>query len=113
VGKDGYEDAPAAALAAKLNALGERDVRLLDGGWRALSVRTDRPLELLPNFQKLVHVDWLRDLVAGRTVEAAPKGRWLLFHVNVAVWLSVRIGTKCTTTPMAVKAKRPAAISSL
>ena len=81
----GYEAAPAAALAAKLTMYGERDVRLLEGGWDAWSARIELPVERLPNFRQLVHVDWLRDLIAGRKVHAGPKGPWLLFHVNVDV----------------------------
>ncbi len=81
----GYEAAPAAALAAKLAMYSERDVRLLEGGWDAWSARIELPVERLPNFRQLVHVDWLRDLIAGRKVHAGPKGPWLLFHVNVDV----------------------------
>jgi thiosulfate/3-mercaptopyruvate sulfurtransferase len=82
----GYDVEMAAALATKLNTLGERDVRLVDGDWHAWSARMELPVEQLPNFQQLVNVDWLRDLIAGRDVQAAPQGRWLLFHVNAGVW---------------------------
>jgi 3-mercaptopyruvate sulfurtransferase SseA len=82
----GDADAPAGDLLDRLGALGQQDVAILDGGWEAWSARPELPAEHLANFQQLVHVDWLRDLLAGRPVEAAPAGRWLLFHVNFGVW---------------------------
>src|SRR5438067_2296616 len=39
----------------------------------------------MPNYDKLVHADWLRELLAGGRPEAAPAGRFLLFHVNFGV----------------------------
>ncbi len=43
------------------------------------------PVELLPGYRQLVHPGWLRELLAGGTPEAAPAGRFLLFHVNFGV----------------------------
>src|SRR4029079_19017984 len=34
---------------------------------------------------RLVHHDWLADVLAGRRPEAAPEGRFILFHVNFGV----------------------------
>src|SRR5437016_13338907 len=39
----------------------------------------------MPNYDKLVHADWLRELLAGGRAEAAPAGRFLLFHLNFGV----------------------------
>src|SRR5262245_26019005 len=43
------------------------------------------PLERLPKFERLVDVDWLRDVLAGVSPEAPPAERQLLFHVNFGV----------------------------
>ena len=40
------------------------------------------PLARLPRYERLVHVDWLRAVLDGERPEAAPEGRFLLFHVN-------------------------------
>jgi len=43
------------------------------------------PVERLPRYERLVHVDWLRDVLAGGSPEAPPAERHLLFHVNFGV----------------------------
>src|SRR5215204_2806994 len=42
-------------------------------------------IDKLPRHEQLVHVDWLRQVLAGERTEAAPTGRFLLFHVNFGV----------------------------
>jgi 3-mercaptopyruvate sulfurtransferase SseA len=81
----GHDAADAASLAERLVANGSDAVRVLDGGWAAWAADPDLPLEKLPNHTKLVHIDWLREVLAGGTPEAAPAGRSLLFHVNFGV----------------------------
>jgi 3-mercaptopyruvate sulfurtransferase SseA len=44
--------------------------------------RPDPPIERLPNYQQLVHTDWLRQLLDGSQSEAAPVRDFLVFHVN-------------------------------
>jgi thiosulfate/3-mercaptopyruvate sulfurtransferase len=43
------------------------------------------PIEKLPNHEKLVHIGWLADALAGRRTEAPPNPRFALFHVNFGV----------------------------
>ena len=81
----GDDPAHAAAFAARLAELGHDGVQALNGGWAAWAADERQPVERLPNFSRLVHTDWLRDLLAGRRPEAAPAVRWLLFHVNFGV----------------------------
>jgi molybdopterin synthase sulfurtransferase len=69
------------AFAAHLAAAGHARVRMLDD-WRAWNARETLPLERLPNYEKLVHPAWLREVLEGGRPEAAPEGRHLLFHVN-------------------------------
>jgi thiosulfate/3-mercaptopyruvate sulfurtransferase len=72
------DDAP--ALEARLSALGY-SVRVHDwAGWL-----DDDPLEQLPRYERLVHVDWLRSVLDGERPEAPPRDRVLLFHVNFGV----------------------------
>jgi 3-mercaptopyruvate sulfurtransferase SseA len=80
---DGAADA--AALVAKLDALGIVGVRTLAGGAPAWAAADDLPLERLPNYEKLVDIAWLREVLDGGRPEAAPAGKYLLFHVNFGV----------------------------
>jgi len=81
----GHAGDDAAAVSAHLAAAGLADVRTYDAGWAAWSAVDRLPVEHLPNFEKLVHIDWLRDVLAGRSTQAGPAGRFLLFHVNFGV----------------------------
>jgi thiosulfate/3-mercaptopyruvate sulfurtransferase len=74
-----------ADLASRLADLGHEDVRVLDGGWSAWSEDESLPVESLAHYDKLVHINWLRAVLAGERPEAAPAGRFLLFHVNFGV----------------------------
>jgi thiosulfate/3-mercaptopyruvate sulfurtransferase len=80
---DGSNDA--ATLAAHLLDVGIGDVSVYEAGWAAWAADDGLPLERLPNYDKLVHIDWLRDVLAGRASEAGPAGRHVLFHVNFGV----------------------------
>ena len=39
----------------------------------------------MPKYEALVHIGWLRDVLDGKRPEAAPAGKFLLFHVNFGV----------------------------
>jgi molybdopterin synthase sulfurtransferase len=77
--------ADAERFAAHLRSVGVRGVSTLEGGFAAWSADPEAPVERLPRYEQLVHVDWLSDLLAGGRPEAAPAGRYLLFHVNFGV----------------------------
>ena len=77
-------DPAAARFVAFLGDEGFARVDALDGGltgWTASGRAVDR----LVNHDRLVHIDWLGQLLAGGSPEAAPTGRFLLFHVNFGV----------------------------
>jgi thiosulfate/3-mercaptopyruvate sulfurtransferase len=80
---DGAPDAR--AVADRLAALGIDGVRTLDGGASAWAADPTLPLERLANYDKLVHIPWLRDVLAGERPEAPPNERFVLFHVNFGV----------------------------
>jgi 3-mercaptopyruvate sulfurtransferase SseA len=67
-----------------LGDLGYEGVRTYQH-WADWTADENLPLERLPNYDKLVHTDWLRQLLDGVRPEAAPAGRFLLFHVNFGV----------------------------
>jgi thiosulfate/3-mercaptopyruvate sulfurtransferase len=81
----GYGPEDAAVLTTKLQGLGIAGVRVLDGGAWAWANDETLPLDRLPNHDKLVHIWWLRQVLDGGRPEAAPAGRFLLFHVNFGV----------------------------
>jgi len=69
----------------RLTDLGRTDVRIYEHGWAKWAADETLPVERLPNYDKLVHTDWLRRLLDGERPEAAPAGRFLVFHVNFGV----------------------------
>jgi thiosulfate/3-mercaptopyruvate sulfurtransferase len=78
------DDPAATRVAGFLGEAGIADVSILGGGlagWAA----GGRIVERLVRHDRLVHIDWLGQLLAGGRPEAAPTGRFLLFHVNFGV----------------------------
>jgi molybdopterin synthase sulfurtransferase len=67
------------AFAARLATLGHSAVRTFD------LAATSGDLERLPRYDKLVHPDWLWELLEGGSPEASPAGSFRLFHVNFGV----------------------------
>lgn len=80
---DGAIDAR--AVADRLATLGIETVRTLEGGANAWAADPTLPLERLANYDKLVHIPWLRQVLAGERPEAPPNERFVLFHVNFGV----------------------------
>ncbi len=60
-------------------------VRVYRDGWTEWAADNALPVERLANFERLVHPQWLRRLLAGDRPEAAPGQPFLLFHVNFSV----------------------------
>lgn len=81
----GRDDAEGTAVADALRTLGILDVRVLAGGFAAWVADPDRAVEKLARHDRLVHIEWLGQLLAGGRPEAAPTGRFLLFHVNFGI----------------------------
>ena len=54
-------------------------------GFGAWAADASLPVEKLPRHDRLVHIEWLRQVLAGESPEAAPTGDFLLFHVNFGV----------------------------
>jgi 3-mercaptopyruvate sulfurtransferase SseA len=75
----------AEAVAAGLRELGIENVRVYADGFSGWAADADLPLDRLPKYDKLVDIDWLRRVLAGERPEAAPEGKFLLFHVNFGV----------------------------
>jgi len=73
------------AVQSRLVELGHRGVGIYEHGWAEWAADETLPLERLPKYERLVHTEWLSQLLAGRQPEAAPAERFLLFHVNFGV----------------------------
>ena len=58
---------------------------VLEGGFAAWAADDANPVDKLRYHERLVHVGWLSDVLAGRPVEAQPSADALLFHVNFGV----------------------------
>ena len=81
----GATPADVAAVEARLAQLGHAGVRRLEPSWAEWAADETLPVERLLNYDKLVHPEWLAQLLAGGQPEATPPGRFLLFHVNFGV----------------------------
>ena len=73
------------AVRSRLVDLGHTGVRTYDAGWAEWAADQTLPVERLPNYERLVHSDWLWKVLDGDQPEAAPNGHFLLFHVNFGV----------------------------
>src|SRR5215211_7300356 len=82
-----YGTAPedVAAVTARLTELEVDRVSVYDAGWPVWSADEDLPIERLPKYDKLVHIDWLRRVLDGQTPESPPAEQFVLFHVNFGV----------------------------
>jgi molybdopterin synthase sulfurtransferase len=82
-----YGDRPDATLPlmSRLVELGHDGVRVYEKGWAEWAGDKTLPVDRLANYDKLVHADWLRQLLDGGRPEAAPAGGFRLFHVNFGV----------------------------
>jgi thiosulfate/3-mercaptopyruvate sulfurtransferase len=81
----GQDDAEATFVADALRTHGIEAARILAGGFAAWVADPGRPVERLPQYDRLVHIEWLGKLLAGGRPEAAPTGKFLVFHVNFGV----------------------------
>jgi 3-mercaptopyruvate sulfurtransferase SseA len=81
----GDDAAASEAAADALVGRGVTGVDILDGSFAAWAADPTLPVHKLPRHDRLVHVDWLAQVLAGARPEAAPKGKFLLFHVNFGV----------------------------
>jgi 3-mercaptopyruvate sulfurtransferase SseA len=81
----GQGDDDVSGLAGWLEAAGHPEVRIYDAGWAAWAADETLPVEKLPLHEKLVHIGWLRQVLAGERAEAPPGERFALFHVNFGV----------------------------
>ena len=79
----GHGSDDVSAVRSRLADLGHAGVRIY--GFDEWAADETLPLERLPNYQRLVHTEWLRQVLDGGRPEAAPSGRFLLFHVNFGV----------------------------
>jgi len=81
----GDNDEDVLAVRTRLTDLGHAGVRIYERGWAEWAADETVPVESLPNYDKLVHTEWLRQVLEGGRPEAAPAGPFLLFHVNFGV----------------------------
>src|SRR3984893_223398 len=82
-----YGDRPGVTLPlmSRLVELGHNGARVYEGGWGEWGGDKTLAVDRLANYDKLVHADWLRQLLDGGRPEAAPAGGFRLFHVNFGV----------------------------
>ena len=80
---DGADDVQ--AVAARLSELGRSRVRTYKHHWVGWARSERLPVERLPNYDKLVHPEWLQQVLEGGRPEAPPARRVRLFHVNFGV----------------------------
>jgi thiosulfate/3-mercaptopyruvate sulfurtransferase len=74
-----------AAFSRRLADLDHTGVRIYVADWAEWAADEALPVEHLPNYERLVHPEWLRHVLDGEQPEAAPTGHFLLLHVNFGV----------------------------
>jgi len=73
------------ALRTRLAELIHTGVWLYEHRWNEWAADMTLPVERLANYDRLVHTEWLQQVIDGRRPEAFPAGKFLLFHVNFGV----------------------------
>jgi molybdopterin synthase sulfurtransferase len=81
----GRGPADARSFVTGLESYGIAGARVLDDGFGAWAADPDLPVDRLARHDRLVHIEWLGQVLAGGRPEAAPEGKFLLFHVNFGV----------------------------
>lgn len=81
----GYGFGDVVPVQRKLTELGHTAVGVYEDGWSTWAADPGLPVDRLPNYERLVYPDWVRQLLAGDRPEAAPSTTPLLFHVNFGV----------------------------
>lgn len=81
----GNDAEDATAVGSALERFGISGARIFEGGFAAWAADESLSVERLPKYEKLVTIDWLRQVLAGESPEAAAAGDFLLFHVNFGV----------------------------
>jgi thiosulfate/3-mercaptopyruvate sulfurtransferase len=81
----GYGSEESAAVRTKLAQLGVDAVQVYEPGWSEWAADDALPVERLLHYDKLVHPEWVREVLDGGRPEAPTNERHLLFHVNFGV----------------------------
>jgi 3-mercaptopyruvate sulfurtransferase SseA len=81
----GLATADAARFAAVLAGFGVDGAWVVEDGFGSWIADRARPIERLARHDRLVHAEWLAEVLAGGSPEAAPTGDFRLFHVNFGV----------------------------
>ena len=75
----------ASRFAGRLRSFGIEGARVYTEGFAAWAADPSLPVDKLARHDRLVHIEWLGQVLAGGRPEAAPTGRFVLFHVNFGV----------------------------
>jgi thiosulfate/3-mercaptopyruvate sulfurtransferase len=78
----GYTAGDTEAAAMKLAEIGYESILTYDAGFATWAADPNLPLARLPRYEKLVHPEWVRRLVAGEQPVSYAGNGWALFHVN-------------------------------
>jgi thiosulfate/3-mercaptopyruvate sulfurtransferase len=82
-----YGDVPEQVLplTEKLSKFGYSSIEGYEQGFAAWAADPALPIDSLPRYEKLVHPEWLSELVAGERPDTYNGDGYLLFHVNFGV----------------------------
>lgn len=72
-------------VGTRLAGLSHPSIRRYEHDWVEWAADPALPVERLPNYDKLVHTEWLQQVLDGARPEAAPPAEVLVFHVNFGV----------------------------
>ena len=78
----GYGREDAANAASWLEALGYPDVHVYEEGLPAWALDDSLPMARLPNYEKLVPPQWVRQLIEGEIPDTCDGNGYAIFHIN-------------------------------
>lgn len=81
----GYDSGEADTAVQQLTALGYEDVLAYQEGFSTWASDPALPVERLARYERLVHQDWVRELVEKQQVPGNPDKRFVLVHITFGV----------------------------
>jgi 3-mercaptopyruvate sulfurtransferase SseA len=78
----GYKGDNYSTMASLLMDLGIREVFIYEAGMQEWAADSGLPMDHLANYEKLVHPEWLENLISGKSPEISPDKDYRLFEVS-------------------------------
>lgn len=88
----GYHDGRSSEFADGLAQMGFKNVLVYDAGIEMWAANPNLPMDHLARYEKLVHPQWVHDLMDGNNPETYNKNSYAIFHVTFGVFEEYQAG---------------------